>query len=465
MPADLNLLPTDVVLFASGTFTGGVNANTGAVVCVDGPAAFNPSGINGFAPACSCAARRRCRPCGRRVRARPSTTRARSRSWPSPTSTGTASVVNRPGATIVVESGLALPAGVTATNDGTIQVNGSVNFDGTLTTNGALIVDGVFVLGGTVTNTADMTVTGQLTVNGPGALNNGCRLSSDGLINNGDVGNAGIVDLGTGGLLDNGGATITQSPTGVIQGGDFTNNGSVLGSGQYLFTGATRNQGTVTGDPAQPIVFFDTSQTGTQIFDVEVLGTIDQRGPPAGHTPGPRPVHDRPDADDDRLDDEHDVDHAHVGDPEHRAGDQRRRAAPAVTLRRGRRRDARRAGGRPAGDRPRSRRVVAGRRPGADGGRCDGQSPRSSRRRFRRAHSASASWPSSAPRITATSRLTHRRVSTLKNTNVVSTFSLFWTMNRTVMRMMTPTATRRPTRRPSLSSLSSCRGTSLRPGS
>ncbi len=55
------------------------------------------------------------------------------------------------GATIVVESGLALPAGVTATNDGTIQVNGSVNFDGTLTTNGALIVDGVFVLGGTVT--------------------------------------------------------------------------------------------------------------------------------------------------------------------------------------------------------------------------------------------------------------------------------------------------------------------------
>lgn len=46
MPSNLNLTATDVVVIASGTFTGSINSN-GATICVDVPAAFNPSSFNG----------------------------------------------------------------------------------------------------------------------------------------------------------------------------------------------------------------------------------------------------------------------------------------------------------------------------------------------------------------------------------------------------------------------------------
>jgi hypothetical protein len=45
-PDPLNLSSTDVVLFASGMVTGTVNPG-GATICVAGPAAFDPSNLNG----------------------------------------------------------------------------------------------------------------------------------------------------------------------------------------------------------------------------------------------------------------------------------------------------------------------------------------------------------------------------------------------------------------------------------
>ena len=46
MPTNLNLGPTDVVVFASGTFVGSVNSNL-ATVCVAAGAALNPASVNG----------------------------------------------------------------------------------------------------------------------------------------------------------------------------------------------------------------------------------------------------------------------------------------------------------------------------------------------------------------------------------------------------------------------------------
>ena len=267
IPADLNLGPTDVVIFESGTFTGPVNTNA-ATICVAGPAVFTPSSINGGAelfvrgtavlPAFAANSGA--------VLDNEGTVILQAQ----PNVNGLATVINRAGATLIVNSSLSLGAGVTATNDGTIEINGDVNFGGTFTNRGTMAVHGVLNLNGTITNETQMTVDGLTTVNGGGSLTNLCRYTSDGLISNAIVTNAGIIDLGAGDLLNNGAATFTQSSTGLVEGVAFTNSGSVVGAGQYLFTGTTQNLGFVVGDSAAaPIVFFDTSQTTGGIFDVQ----------------------------------------------------------------------------------------------------------------------------------------------------------------------------------------------------
>jgi hypothetical protein len=66
----------------------------------------------------------------------------------------------------------------------------------------------------------------------------------------------------------------SQIETAITVAGDFTNNGAVTESGQYLFSGQTNNNSAVTGDgPDSPIVLFDTSPTGDQIFDIN-NGTV-----------------------------------------------------------------------------------------------------------------------------------------------------------------------------------------------
>ena len=267
IPAALNLGPTDVVIFESGTFTGPVETNA-ATICVAGPAVFAPSSINGGAelfvrgtvvlPALAANS-------GSVLDNEGMVTLLAQ-----PNVNGLATVINRAGATLIVDSPLSLGAGVTASNDGTIEINGDVNFGGTFTNRGTMVVHGVLNLNGSITNETEMTVDGLTTVNGGGSLTNLCRYTSDGLISNAIVTNAGIIDLGAGDLLNNGAATFTQSSTGLVEGVAFTNSGSVVGAGQYLFTGTTQNLGSVVGDSAaDPIVFFDTSQTTGGIFDVQ----------------------------------------------------------------------------------------------------------------------------------------------------------------------------------------------------
>ena len=83
-----------------------------------------------------------------------------------------------------------------------------------------------------------------------------------------------MVQLGQGELRNNGGAIYSQTTSGFTGGTNFGNDGTVDGSGEYLFSGTTSTQGTVAGaSAATPIVFDDTSPTGGQIFDTQ-LGTI-----------------------------------------------------------------------------------------------------------------------------------------------------------------------------------------------
>ena len=161
------------------------------------------------------------------------------------------------------------------TNDGTIDVQGGVNLNGsTVTNSGTLTIAGPLNIVGAFTNTADTTVVGVVTVNGGGNLQNSCRLTAAGLINNQTTGNSGVVQLGQGELRNNGAAIYSQTTSGFTGGTNFGNDGTVDGSGEYLFSGTTSTQGTVAGaSAAAPIVFDDTSLTGGPIFDNQ-LGTV-----------------------------------------------------------------------------------------------------------------------------------------------------------------------------------------------
>ncbi len=273
MPTNLNLTSADVVLFASVTFTGSVNSSL-ARICVASGAQFNPSSLNGASrlfvrgsavlPPLAAGA-------GAVLDNEGTVT-----FQPVPNANGEADVINRPGATIfVLGPGLSLGSGVTVTNDGTIQVAGGVNLNGsTVINNATLTVGGAFNLSGSVTNTGHMTVSGQFIVNGNGTLSNTCSLTAVGLINNNNVANQGVIDLGSSAFTNNSGIGYNQGQDAITIGGDFTNSGSVSGTGQYLFSGITRTQGTMVGDGAgDPIVFYDTTPTGSQVLDFE-LGTI-----------------------------------------------------------------------------------------------------------------------------------------------------------------------------------------------
>jgi hypothetical protein len=284
MPANLNLTATDVIVFASGTFTGSVNSN-GATICVAGPAAFNPSSFNGTG-----------RLFVRGEASMPALAVGSGASLdnegtvtflPQPNVNGVADIINRAGAILTVQSNLALGAGVTVTNDGTLEVTGDVNFGGAMTNNGTVVNGGVLVLTGSITNNATMSVAGQTTIDSGATLTNLCRYSSDGMISNDTIVNAGVIDLLAGDFLDNGAASMTQTATGLMLGNDFTNSGTITGAGQFAFEGVTLNEGVIAGDSADsPIVFEDETPTGDQIFDIE-LGTTTNVVRGAVEVPGP----------------------------------------------------------------------------------------------------------------------------------------------------------------------------------
>ena len=259
MPSNMNLTAADVILFTDGTFTGSSNSS-GATICVDVAAAFNPSNVNGAS----------------RMFVRGSALMPPLAAGsgalldnegsvvfqPQPNTNGIVTVINRAGASLVVQSGLALGPAVTVTNDGFLEVQGGVNFNGaTVTNNDVLTVAGAWNISGSLTNNGVVTANGLLTVNGDGTIVNNCSLTaSAGLINDNTVTNNGVVDLVSAELRNNSGDTYSQGAGAITIGGTFTNPGNVGGLGEYLFSGTTLTQGSFVGSSAtEPIVFFDST--------------------------------------------------------------------------------------------------------------------------------------------------------------------------------------------------------------
>ena len=141
-------------------------------------------------------------------------------------------------------------------NSGTLAINGSTN------------------LNGTVVNTGHIDIAGNVNLNGGALLGNACILRiRNGFNNNAQVLNGGWIQFDPGTTWQNNGS-LFQGPVGITSGANMTNSGTVTGFGQYSFTGTTVTQNTFSGlSAAQPIVFDDTSPTGSQVFDTE-NGTI-----------------------------------------------------------------------------------------------------------------------------------------------------------------------------------------------
>jgi VCBS repeat-containing protein len=269
----IDVTSTSVVLIAAGTFQGGINSwASGGVICVAAGATLQPPYMNNAAGALF--NRGHVLMPGTAVQGGFSYDNFGQADFPNGFNTnGPATLTNHAGATWTMPNGFNTAAAFV--NDGTATISNGFNQNGGLVQNGGtLTINGSTNLNGTVINTGSLDIAGNVNLNGGALLGNACILRiRNGFNNNSQVLNGGWVRFDPGTTWQNNG-TYLQGPKGLTSGANMTNNDTVTGFGQYSFTGTTVTQGTFSGSSAvQPIVFDDTSPTGSQIFDTE-NGTI-----------------------------------------------------------------------------------------------------------------------------------------------------------------------------------------------
>ncbi len=184
---------------------------------------------------------------------------------------GTVTITNNTDATINFSNGTNLSGnGSTLTNKGIINFNsGDFNTHSgtTLNNSGKLTVfGGNFNPSGAVTNKGWFDARHFININSGAVIVNKCRfVAREGFNNNANFTNEGLVWVSNAGnpkITINGGATFTNSADGKVRGADFDNNGTVVGSGEFYFTGLTRQQGSFNGNnSSNPIKFFGTNTT------------------------------------------------------------------------------------------------------------------------------------------------------------------------------------------------------------
>jgi adhesin HecA-like repeat protein len=166
---------------------------------------------------------------------------------------GTAIINNVQLATLTINSTFSLGSSSTINNDGTfISTNGDVSFNsGTINNNGRFEVQGGnFNPNGTVNNNGFFKVDNFINLNG-GTVYNKCRfVVGNGFnVNNTNIINDGLIwvtNTSTGKVQHNSG-TWVNTMLGKVRVHDFINSAIISGSGEFYFTGDTRQQGTFEG--------------------------------------------------------------------------------------------------------------------------------------------------------------------------------------------------------------------------
>ena len=255
--ATISLNDGQSLLIQSGTFTGTINGlPADATIVVAEGAAFNPSNINNWSGELI-------------VLGEATLTNTNLNNGASIQNEGSFTFVNSPNGNIDI-----LFTNHTAgelTFENTFSINGA-GFD--YINNGTINVGGTFEANnGSIVNNGVLEVAQQVTLNANSSfINNSVIVADSGLTNNGsDVENNGnIVLTGTSAsFVNNGTGTLTSGPNARVSGVDFTNNATVTGGGEFVFSGNTINRGPFGGAAGEVINFFDSSPTGMQIFDTE----------------------------------------------------------------------------------------------------------------------------------------------------------------------------------------------------
>ena len=270
----IDVTSTSVVLIAAGTFQGGINSwASGGVICVAAAATFQPPYMNNAAGALY--NRGRVAMPGTSVQGGFTFDNFGQADFPNGFNTnGPATLTNHAGATWTMPNGFNTSA--TFVNDGTATISNGFNQNsgGVIQNGGTLTINGSTNLNGGVLNTGSLDFAGSVNLNGGSLLGNACVMRiRNGLNNGSQVLNGGWIQFDPGTTWQNNGSFL-QGIVGITTGANMTNSGSVTGFGEFSFTGTTVTQNVFSGlSAAQPIVFDDTSPTGSQIFDTQ-NGTV-----------------------------------------------------------------------------------------------------------------------------------------------------------------------------------------------
>lgn len=182
---------------------------------------------------------------------------------------GTATITNTQAGTFTVNGTFSLGNSSTINNDGTyISTNGDVSYNsGTINNNGRFEVRGNnFNPNGVLNNNGFFKVNNFINFNG-GTVYNNCRFvvgNGFNVNNNTNFVNDGLVWVTntTSGKIQHNSGTWMNTKRGLVRGHDFINSAVVSGSGDFYFTGDTRQQGTFAGSYSSAdsaIRFYDNS--------------------------------------------------------------------------------------------------------------------------------------------------------------------------------------------------------------
>ena len=281
--SSVNVFAGETYCFTTGTFTGNLNIYAGGKICISKFATFKPGNINNFAGT---------------IENYGTLTINQSFSFSTGALidnygvfnlnsnlnfNGSATILNEWEGKFFINVDFNLNNNSTFTNLGTVISKGaghnfSTNNNSTVNNHGILrIQDGNFNPQGTLLNEGMIFAGKQININSGSTVTNNCRFVSDKGLNNNSSNftNNGLVWMaGTNGneahLQNNGGSKIINGANAQVRGVRFTNGGTVNGNGEFYFTEQTKQQGTFIGTvPADPIRFFDLTQTGTKIMDIE----------------------------------------------------------------------------------------------------------------------------------------------------------------------------------------------------
>lgn len=261
---------------ASGTYTGTLdNFASNATVCVESGATFQPNNMNNVA--------------GKLLNY--GTAKLNTFSYNSGTiidnygtlnftgglnTNGATTFYNRANATMTMANSFQLGNNSTFINDGLVSAAQDFNAQQgtTLTNNYRLEAKGNFNPDGIFTNNGRAYAEKFINMNSNLNVINNCLLVSfDGFnTNNPNVTNNGTILVTKPGSKwqHNAPGTFHNGANAKVAGHDFTNSSTITGSGAFIFSGSTTNQGTFAGNSStDKINFYDETQTGSQFFDFQ----------------------------------------------------------------------------------------------------------------------------------------------------------------------------------------------------